>query len=307
MEADAALLHKEGIELADTGIYIQTLCTDDDSSVRANTKYNRTAYYNKLYGAGNWRKDNANIDWPFKIVKKPDGTEKRVYGPPSQDNGSLNLLCYPIGRYTTDLNHRVRVMLKGIYALKSTAKTIPPGLLAIPECHKIKKYAGLYFKKNIKNLPFDEFCRRAPCMFLHHFNEHSCCDIKWCKVLQSKRTDGVQPTVLTAAYMKRFRDVALDSKTYKAVESVFTPYLTEDHLYQCYHGTDTNKNESLNRKCSATAPKDRYFSGTKTLCDRFNFVIIHDSIGYVKGMIRLLNKLGMHLPLVCPVLEEWAR
>jgi hypothetical protein len=152
MEAEAALLHKEDIELKPTGLYIHTLCTDDDSSVRANTRYNRTAYYNNLLGEGNWSKEDDNVDWPFKYVERADGSTRIAYEPASKDVGHLNLLCYPIDRYTTDVNHRVKVMLKGVFALKTTSKKVPPGKLALAECHRLKKYAGLFLKKN-KLLP----------------------------------------------------------------------------------------------------------------------------------------------------------
>jgi hypothetical protein len=308
MEAEAALVHKEDIELKPTGLYIHTLCTDDDSSVRANTRYNRTAYYNNLLGEGNWSKEDDNVDWPFKYVERADGSTRIAYEPASKDVGHLNLLCYPIDRYTTDVNHRVKVMLKGVFALKTTSKKVPPGKLALAECHRLKKYAGLFFKKN-KLLPFDEFKRRAPCMYLHHFGDHSCCDIEWCKPLQSTRTDGIEPFVMTPAYKRRYRDrnSELDQKVFKLVEENYAPYLTDKHLYQCYHGFDTNKNESLNRKCSATAPKDRHFSGTMSLADRFKYVTVHDSVGHQEGIRRIFLHLGIDLECACPVLEEWAR
>lgn len=306
MEAEASLLHKEDIELREpsTGIYIHTLCTDDDSTTRANTKYNLTAYYNAKYGAGNWRRSDDNVDWPYTLDVK--GNKK--YMQPSQDKGHLNLQCFPISRYTTDINHRVRVMLKHIFALKSSAKVPPPGKLTLGECHRLKKYAGTFFRKNRK-LPFDEFKQRAHCIYLHHFGDHSCCHIDWCKHLQSTRNDGIEQAILTDAYIRSFRhkNNALDEVVFKLVEKAYAPYLTDEHLYQCYHGYDTNKNESLNRKCSATAPKDRYFSGTMSLADRFKYVVIHDSVGYQEGNRRLLLKLGICTELTSPVLEEWSR
>jgi hypothetical protein len=305
MEADASCLHKEDIELKpNSQVYIRTLCTDDDSSVRANTKYSLTEYYNQHHGAGNWTKEG--VGWPSKQYTHPrTGKVSTVY---SKDYGKLNLLCHPIAEYITDVNHRVRVIAKGVFSLKSSAKTPPPGRIAKEECYKLKGLASLYLKdKDNRDLPFQEFCRRAPCMYLHHFNDHSCCSVKWCKVLQSTRTDGVEATVLTEAYKSRFRDKQEDWITLKAVEDIYAPYMTEHALRQCYHGKDTNKNESLNKKCAATAPKDRYFSGTMNLDDRFRMVVCEDSVGYVESIERVFSKLGVCLELVCPVLLEWAR
>jgi len=147
-------------------------------------------------------------------------------------------------------------------------------------------------------------------MYLHHFNDHTCCSVKWCKVLQSVvETDRgeQQAPVLTDAYKAKFRDKDVDWVTLKGVHDIFAPYLTEAALEQCYHGKDTNKNESLNKKCAATAPKDRYFSGTMNLDDRFRMVVCEDSVGYVQSIERVFAKLGVCLELVAPVLMEWAR
>jgi hypothetical protein len=203
----------------------------------------------------------------------------------------------------------VRVIGKSLFGMRSDAKTIPPGKIAKEECHRLKSITSLYLK-DVRNreLPFFEFCRKAPCMYLHHFNDHSCCAISWCKTLQSQRTDGLLPKpVLNDQYLRRFRDKEIDWVTFKAVEAIYEPYMTESALRQCYHGQDTNKNESLHRKCSATAPKDRYFSGSMSLSDRFHFVAIYDSVGYGAAYKRVLRKLCINLMLASPVLEEWCR
>jgi len=308
MEADASCLHKEDVELKlDSKVYIHTLCTDDDSTVRANTKYSLQEFYDNKYGENNWRKSDDFIEWPYTTrVDKRSGRDIKVY---AKDNGHLNLLCYSIDNYITDVNHRVRVIGKNLFALRSDAKTVPPGKLAKEECHRLKSITSLYLKDaRNRELPFEEYCRRAPCMYLHHFNNHTCCDVSWCKTLQSQRTDGLDPKpVLSEHYKQRFRDTQVDWVTFKAVENLFAPYLIASALRQCYHGQDTNKNESLNRKCSATAPKDRYFSGSMSLSDRFHLVAVLDSVGYGIGYKRVLSKIGVNLKLSCLVLEEWCR
>jgi hypothetical protein len=245
-------------------------------------------------------------DWPYTETTV-NGKTTRTY---AKDTGHLPLQCYPIHRYTTDRNHRVRCIGKFLFAkeLQSKAKVTPPGKLSKEEALKLKKYAGYYLKQDTNlQLPFNEFCRRAPCMYLHHFNEHSLCNVQWCKTLQSQRTDGIQPTVLPVGYLRRFRHCTNDRKLLDKLQELYAPYLTEEALYQCYHAHDTNKNESLNRKCTAVAPKDRYLSGTMSLKDRICLVVVTDSVGYVEAFRRLLLALGLHLELISPVLEEWCR
>jgi hypothetical protein len=304
MEAEASIKHKVDLETKATGVYVHTLCTDDDSSVRANTKYSLDDVARRDYPQYHGRNKQIT-DWPF-TESTVNGKTTRTY---AKDSGHLPLQCYPIHSYITDKNHRVRCIGKFLFSkeLQSKAKTTPPGKMSKEEALKLKKYAGYYLKQDInQQLPFTEFCKRAPCMYLHHFNDHSLCNIQWCKVLQSQRTDGVQPTVLAAGYMRRFRHKEVDKKLFDKLQDLYAPYLAEESLWQCYHVYDTNKNESLNRKVTALAPKDKYLSGTKSLEDRINLVLIIDSVGYLQGLKRILLKLGLHLSLVAPVVEEWS-
>lgn len=56
-----------------------------------------------------------------------------------------------------------------------------------------------------------------------------------------------------------------------------------------------SKNEALNRKATATAPKDRFYGGSSTLTDRLRMVAIVDSIGYEEGTRRVMEKLGIQM------------
>ena len=80
-------------------------------------------------------------------------------------------------------------------------------------------------------------------------------------------------------------------------------YLSEDSLKMCYHNFCTQKNESLNRKATAMAPKDRFYGGTASLSDRLKMVAIIDSIGYEKGMKKVLINLGLDFN---SVINDWS-
>jgi hypothetical protein len=305
MEADASVQHKVDLETNATGVFIHTLCTDDDSSVRANTKYSFDDLARRDYPDYHGRNKHIT-DWPYTETTV-NGKTTRTY---AKDTGHLPLQCYPIDRYITDKNHRVRCIGKFLFSkeLQSKAKCTPMGKMSKEEALKLKKYAGYYLKQDTnQQLPFDEFVRRAPCMYLHHFNDHSLCNVQWCKILQSQRSDGIQPTVIPVGYMKRFRHKETDKKLLDKLQDLYAPYLKSESLWQCYHAHDTNKNESLNRKCTAVAPKDRYLSGTMSLKDRISLVVSTDSVGYVEGFQRIMQLLGLDLELAAPVLMEWCR
>ena len=90
------------------------------------------------------------------------------------------------------------------------------------------------------------------------------------------------------------------------VKEALEPYLTPEALAQVYHGYSTQKNESLNRKMSAVAPKDRFYGGTNTLRDRANLVVVNDSIGSLQSFESLFQSLGIKKKWN-PILSEWAR
>jgi hypothetical protein len=121
MEADASVQHKVDLETKATGVYIHTLCTDDDSSVRANTRYSLDDIARRDYPDYHGR-NKAITDWPYS-ESTVNGKTTRTY---AKDTGHLPLQCYPIHRYITDKNHRVRCIGKFLFSkeLQSKARLV---------------------------------------------------------------------------------------------------------------------------------------------------------------------------------------
>ena len=102
----------------------------------------------------------------------------------------------------------------------------------------------------------------------------------------------------------KFRDKELHAELYDKVKAGMAPFLTTKALKMCYHPFCTQKNESLNRKSTATAPKDRFYGGINTLADRLRMVAIEDSVGYTEGVTRVFSSMGIPL---CDTVREWWR
>ena len=298
MEGSAAVQHCVNIGTQPTGAYVHTLVTDDDSTVRANTKHSYKALADRDYPG--WRK-RADTDWPFYMDESKD-PPKAVF---LKDKGFLPLHCPRVDDWISDIGHRVKCIGGFVFSLQATSKkSLQAGThLAKGECIKLKKLAG-YFLKTPENqeLPFDDFCKRAPCMYLHHFNDHSCCSDKWCKVLKSKRRQD--PVPLPANYSNRFRCKVKHKVLFKKVEEGMSTYLTTEALRQVYHRYSTQKNESLNKKVTVVAPKDKFYGGTRTLQDRIHWVVLEDSVGYYHGIRRLFAQLGVSFD---PVLQTFSK
>ena len=279
--------------------YIHQLITDDDSTTRANTKHSYRALADRDYPGWTQKK---NTDWPFKLDRRGG----RVYLP---DHGKLPLWVPEINSYLCDISHRIKVIGSAVYALNSASNVhrIKSGWTKY-DAERIKFNAGYFFhQEENQQLPFQQFCMKAKCIYLHHFNDHCCCDKRWCRVLRSQQEPEYD---LPAAYKadERFREKQSEEGklVFKKVEAALASHLSKEALAQVHHKFSTQKNESLNRKMTAVAPKDRHYGGTSSLKDRVNLVAIQDSVGFEETLRRLFHVIG--LPLTWnSVLFEWAK
>ena len=306
MEAKASVQHKVEIDTGDTaGAYIHTLLTDDDSQTRANLLHSYKAIADRDYPG--WNEEGGcgkrGTDWPYEWRTTKKGKRYKAY---YLDHGKVPLDIPQVQVFKSDIGHRVKCIASMVFSNKyKSKKPEEKGEIGLHkwECLKLKKIAGYYFKgQDNQELPLEEFKRRSHCIYLHHFNDHSCCDERWCKVLKSNRRHN--PLQLTAAYLSKFRSKERDSEIFQKLKKGYEPYLTDAALEQVYHKFSTNKNESFNRRVSAVAPKNRHFSSTMTLYDRVCNVVISDSVGYLQGLQSILSKCNIELELH-PVLKEW--
>lgn len=71
------------------------------------------------------------------------------------------------------------------------------------------------------------------------------------------------------------------------------PYFKPEALRMCYHFYCTQKNESLNRKVIARAPKNRFFGGTSTLADYLRMIVIENSVGLCEAINQIFSNLQL--------------
>lgn len=283
----------------DLQCYISQLITDDDSTTRANTRHSYRAMADRDFPGWTQKKDTA---WPFKLNNKGS----RVYLP---DHGKLPLWVPEITSYLCDISHRVKVIGSAVYALNSATnpRRLKHGWNKY-DSERIKFNAGYFFhQEENQQLAFEEFCIKAKCIYLHHFNDHCCCNKQWCRVLRSQQDPDYE---LPPAYKaeERFRDKTTPEGkiVFQAVVKALEGYLSPQSLRQVHHRFSTQKNESLNRKMTAVAPKDRHYGGTCALKDRVHLVCIQDSIGYEATLQRLFESLDLPVEWNT-VLNEWAK
>ena len=83
----------------------------------------------------------------------------------------------PAPRFLSDPNHRIKVMIKPIFA--RATKTRDNKRIKMIDALRIKKYTSLYVFQN-RTGSFDKFVNNALAPVEHLFNEHSFCDSAWC-------------------------------------------------------------------------------------------------------------------------------
>ena len=98
MEGTASVQHKMAMDGSDTGAWIHTLLTDDDSTVRANMIHIYKAVADRDYPGWNTKEGvgKANIDWPFQWKQNKRGRWYRHY---YLDRGKLPLQLPPVNTF----------------------------------------------------------------------------------------------------------------------------------------------------------------------------------------------------------------
>lgn len=132
----------------------------------------------------------------------------------------------------------------------------------------------------------------------HMFNNHEHCSPDWCTETQ-KNDEELDKVEMKCKYLDQ------ESATYHVLKDIHKKCTTNDQLMQCYHEFSSQKNESLNKKISVTAPKDETFSTSMSLVGRTDFVSLRDSIGELKAVQLILAELGFSA--IYPVTAEYLK
>jgi hypothetical protein len=302
MEPLAAVQHCVEIAGRDGNLaYVHTLVTDDDSSTRANCRHSYKEQMIKKYGTFN-KRQRDEFGWP----RKKDGKSF------VDDLGKLPMDIPPVKEFLSDVGHRVKCFGKVMYGLKKKMgekkKDINKHVTKY-DCDKIKHLAGNFFKQEVnQQLSFDEFTRRGHCIYLHHFDDHSCCDKEWCRRKQVEAgliTERDLPDDYSIAGGHfRGRSTVAEKKFMEIIKGAISVYLSREAMWQVYHSFSTQKNESINRKMVAVADKNRFLGGTMALNDRALLVAITDSLGHKEAFRQIHKKLGVPFH---PMLEEYCK
>lgn len=104
----------------------------------------------------------------------------------------------------------------------------------------------------------------------------------------------MSPTQLKGS--KRYhRNMVDDKLLHEKLHDTMGKCITQEKLTDIAHGMDTNANESFNNTVSWYAPKNKVYSGSRSLWNRIGIAIGVQSVGYEVYYKRLFKKLGIQI------------
>ena len=195
------------------------------------------------------RETNVGIE---AIVSDDDSTMRAHLHHIDTYKGGKLPLSVPQPIFLCDPSHRIKVMVKEIFALALSSK-------AKSDCEKIdalrlKKYLGCYVGKN-KSLPWATFKAKSKAPVEHMFGTHEWCNSEWCyskeldearELIHSKATaSAAAPSTTDTSVSVSLPPVAADAKLDEARELVPSKTTASAASAAATSHTDTSAAPSL--------------------------------------------------------------
>ena len=149
---------------------------------------------------------SAALEMVVDLAKEGIGVEFVV----SDDDSTMRANLHHIGthkngklptsahqpKFLCDPSHRIKVMVKDIFALALQSKTKSNAEKI--DAMRLKKYCGCWIGKS-KLLPFDQFKKLSKAPVEHLFNCHEWCDASWCFSVELDEAQEKMQTATTEA------------------------------------------------------------------------------------------------------------
>ena len=255
------------IEAYDNFVVIDTLITDDDSSMKAKLKWSNDDYML-----------NTNTTERPKIVNK----NGNLYRP---NHGALTRHI-PEPKFMADPNHRKKTLNGELYRHFKKRKAERSGLTKVDILRIVTNFA--YMVRTLHATPVEDHPSCGKAVVEHHFDNHEDCG-DFCKRKALSATEK-------AASKKVYRNKEKDEDLYKFLTATVARFITPDALKEVAHGSDTQVNESLNNSVTWFAQKNKTYAATSSLANRVCLALGIYSVGYEVFFVRLFERCGINIP-----------
>ena len=253
-------------------VQVGTLCCDDDSSVRADCQWNNETYL---------RKHNTTTLPQVKITRGKNKGQLQD----RPDKGKLpEFIDEPT--FVSDPNHRGKLFTGELYQLKESVVATKATVTRMDTTRLGKNFK--YMARSLVGKHPDAFEDCGKAVLEHHFDNHTYCDPAWCKRKNATERQRQKSK-------KYYRTKEKDEGLYKKIQAILAKYITKERLSDIAHGMDTNANEAFNNTVSWLAPKNRVYSGSRSLWHRICIAIGIVSLGPLEYYKRLFKIFGIQM------------
>ena len=246
-------------------VLVSQLVTDDDSSIKAKLKWSNADHML-----------NTNTTVKPKIFNRNGNLVARP------DHGRLPREI-PQPTFVADPNHRKKTLKGDLYRHLKKNVEQRCGLTRVDIMRVTTNFA--YMVRTLKDLPEDKWSNCGKAVVQHHFDNHAFCG-SFCR---RKLLTFAEAT----ASPKIYRCKQKDAKLYAFLERTVARFVSDEALKEVGHGSDTQVNESLNNTVSWNAPKNKTYSGSRSLSNRICLALGVHSVGTYEYYMGLFEKCGI--------------
>jgi hypothetical protein len=148
-------------------VAVHRICADDDASTRSLLRWSND----------DWMKNNNTTIKPrISVVTGGVDTGRSV---PCPDKGRLPGHIIPEPKFVTNPNHRKKVFMKHLHALKAM-KASKRCTITRMDITRLGKNLFGYMARGLRRHPEEEWTDAGKAVIEHHFDNHSHCGA-WCK------------------------------------------------------------------------------------------------------------------------------
>ena len=250
-------------------VIVETLITDDDSTIKAKLKWS-----NDDYMLNNNAQDKPTIiNSKGNLVVRPDHGAVPRHMPEPQ--------------FLMDPGHRKKTLKGELYRLEKQ-KVAQKKTMTKCDCVRILTNFG-YMTRTLPGVDPSEHVNRGKAVLEHHFDCHNYCGT-FCH--RKDQTED-ERSKTTKYYRSKVKDKALCEVLN---EDVLPRFVSEEALLEVAHGTDTLVDESLNNAISWVAPKNKTYSTSQSLMNRISLAVGINGLGIYLHFCRLFEMLNISIP-----------
>jgi hypothetical protein len=228
---------------------------------------------------------SANIlQWDYEAAIKKGMLTKAPQTPAGRKKENVGRLPleHPPWTHRADINHRLRCLIRKVYALAYMA--LGKSLVTPADAERLKRNVS-YAVHEYKLCEFAVFKKAVWAVLYHHFGDHSTCG-EWCPARKHKD----DPAELAKLF---YRDKIADKALYDQILKIWADYCSDDALRDIHHEWHTNKCESMNKFITKFIPKYMHLCMSIIGKGRTYMAVGLDSVGYDVYFRTLFDILGL--------------